>query len=230
MEIVRLYGRKKGRLKPQELSWLQERLPFYQNKIIPTQTRQELWKLLGGTSTTGRLILEIGSGNGQYLIWQAMQHPQDRFIGVDPFLEGVAGLIRKVEANNLNNVAVLTDAAQLVLAERIPPSSLDQVIIHFPDPWPKKRHQKRRLIQKDFLDLLASRMSPAGHLQLATDWAEYAQWMLDLLQAHEAFTNLAPLGQFAEQPKDWIPTRFQEKGLAAGRPTFYLAFCRVNPL
>ncbi|MBF0370343.1 MAG: tRNA (guanosine(46)-N7)-methyltransferase TrmB [Magnetococcales bacterium] len=222
---LKIHGRKKGRLKTREVDWLLDTLPRYQ--IPKAGDRRELMGLLGADPDSGRLVLEIGFGNGLFLTDLAKRYPGDRFIGIDVFLEGVAGLIRKVEPAGLTNVRISKEPAQSAIVEEIPPTSLDRVIINFPDPWPKKRHHKRRLIQPEFLDCLALGMRQGGLLSLATDWAEYGEWMLEMLEKHPCFANQVGSGCFAPEPEGWIETRFQEKGLAAGRGTHHLLYAKV---
>lgn len=219
------YGRKKGFLNPKEELWLQNILPSYE--LPHAKDRKELLQTLGVKSDATQLWLEIGFGNGIFLTHLALQHPADRLIGVEVFMEGISALIRRLERENLTNVRVIMDSAYLALLERIPPASLDRVVVNFPDPWPKKKHHKRRLIQSIFLDLLASRMRDQGLLTLATDWAEYAEWMLFELEKHPLFRNEVGVGLFAPPPQGWIETRFQQKGHLAGRATNHLAFRRV---
>ncbi|MBF0624416.1 MAG: tRNA (guanosine(46)-N7)-methyltransferase TrmB [Magnetococcales bacterium] len=211
------FGRKKGYLRPGETLWLEETLFRYE--LPPTADRAALaacWR-----RPPARLWLEVGFGNGDCLAHLAARHPGDGFIGVEVFLEGIAALVKKVERAGCDNVRVVRGHVHPVLRDRLPEGVLDRVIINFPDPWPKARHHKRRLIQTPFLDLLATRMVPGGELTLATDWVEYADWMAEVLGAHPAFQ-----GGAAPEPAEWVVTRFQEKGLRAGRPPRHFSFRR----
>ncbi|MBF0179581.1 MAG: tRNA (guanosine(46)-N7)-methyltransferase TrmB [Magnetococcales bacterium] len=227
-QSFKVHGRKRGFLTLREKSWLDETLPGLR---IPAATeRAALLDALVATPDA-RLILEIGFGNGQFLSTLAARHPNDRFLGAEVFQEGEAALIKRLNREGIGNVRLLPCAAQSALASDIPPASLDWVIINFPDPWPKKRHHKRRIVQHDFLELLAGRMRPGGLLTLATDWEEYAFWMDQTLNGHPAFVNLAPPpDRFVPQPDFWVATRFQTKGEAAGRPIFHLAWRRIGSL
>lgn len=222
----RTFGRKKGNLSPKAEARLQEQLPLYQWPIC--QQREALFQQLGVDFEQSRLVLEIGFGNGQFLATMAAHYPQDQFVGVDVFKEGVFALLRRLEREHLNNVRVVPKSAQEMLSMCIPPKSLDWVIINFPDPWPKKRHHKRRLVQADFLDLLATRMRVGGLLTLATDLSEYAQWMLAVLESHIQFKNRHNPGMFAPEPSIWIQTNFQKKGLLAGREIYHLAYQKIK--
>ncbi|MBF0438630.1 MAG: tRNA (guanosine(46)-N7)-methyltransferase TrmB [Magnetococcales bacterium] len=220
----KVHGRKRGFLTPREKIWLDQTLPLY--RFPDCTDRENLLKSLGADPLQARLILEIGFGNGQFLAPLAALHPQDRFIGAEVFQEGMAALIKRLERDAITNVSILPDDARLALRDDLPPSSLDWVIINFPDPWPKKRHHKRRIIQSEFLDLLAERMRPNGMLTLATDWEEYAHWMAHTLETHHDFINLAAPEPFAPQPEFWQETRFETKGVNAGRTIFHLTWQR----
>jgi tRNA (guanine-N7-)-methyltransferase len=220
------HGRKKGFLKPKDERHLQDNLAAMTG--IEGQNREQLMASFGNSMESSQLWLEIGFGNGEFLAHLAQLHPGDRFIGIDVFLEGVSALFRRLERQESENVRVKVDNANIVLMETIPNDSLDRVVINFPDPWPKKRHHKRRLIQREFLDLLAPRMRPGALLSLATDWAEYSEWMMEHLIAHPQFENTIAGEGFAPQPQEWIETRFQTKGQKVGRPARHLLFQRVS--
>ncbi|MBF0161340.1 MAG: tRNA (guanosine(46)-N7)-methyltransferase TrmB [Magnetococcales bacterium] len=220
-------GRKKGKTGPQALRRLEQLLPMLELPVAAD--RGALLAQWGTDASTARLFLEVGFGNGHTLATLAARHPQDRFIGVEVFLGGVASLLLRIQQEGLVNIRIATQGIHAILAERIPPASLDRVLIHFPDPWPKRSHHKRRLIQTPFLHLLASRMTPSAQLSLATDWSHYAQWMLALLEGDEHFVNLGQPGQFAPEPPDWVETRFQRKAQAEGRPVFHLLYGLADP-
>ncbi|OSM00135.1 tRNA (guanosine(46)-N7)-methyltransferase TrmB [Magnetofaba australis] len=218
------HGRKKGKVTDDRLSFIQERLPQLQPPRCAN--REELLHALGADPQQARLVLEVGFGNGDTLSELAARHPEDRFIGIDVFLEGFGVLLRKLEANAATNVRLLRGHAHPMIDDAIPDASLDWVIVNFPDPWRKKRHFKRRIIQTDFLDLLARKLRPGAAFTLATDWENYAEWMLEHIDPHPAFENLAGVGQFAPQPDWWIITNFERKGWLAGRKSHYLSYRR----
>ena len=218
------FGRKKGKLGPQAAKRLHNLLPTL--RLPQAADRRVLLQQLDADPDNARLFLEIGFGNGQSLAALAALYAQDRFIGVDVFMEGVAGLIGRLQQAGSTNVRIMAENIYEVLVRSIPTESLDRVIINFPDPWPKRAHHKRRLVQDDFLDLLATRMRPGALLNLATDWPHYAQWMLAVLEGHTAFQNSGTKGDFAPEPVDWVETRFQQKAREAGRSTFHLAYYR----
>ncbi len=221
----KLHGRKKGFLKARDEGYLEEKLP--ELILVGGEDKAALLQQFPPSEGKARLWLEIGFGNGEFLAHMAALHPQDRFIGVDVFLEGVSALLRRLERQGSSNVRVALENANIVLLEKIPANALDRVVINFPDPWPKKRHHKRRLIQKEFLDLLFEKMRSGAEVSLATDWEEYAWWMLEHLNAHSGFSNSIASGGFAQEPDDWLETSFQRKGKKAGRPARHLLFARI---
>lgn len=223
----RVYGRKRGHLSSSEIVWLEEILPRFQ--LAKAEDREALLAQLGANPQQARLVLEVGFGNGQFLAPLAAINPADRFIGAEVFQEGIAALIKRLEPEAIGNVRIVPDDARAALTHFIPPRSLDWVIVNFPDPWPKKRHHKRRIIQPGFLDLLADRMQAGALLTLATDLEEYAWWMTRVLEAHPEFSNLSAPEPFAPQPEFWHETRFQTKGIQAGREIFHLAWQRRVP-
>jgi tRNA (guanine-N7-)-methyltransferase len=171
--------------------------------------------------------LEIGFGNGENLLALAAAHPQRDFIGVEVHRPGVGRVLLALEAAALNNVRLICHDAVEVLGQQLPPDCLDEILVLFPDPWPKKRHHKRRLIQSPFAALLASRLRPGGTLRLATDWRPYAEEMLATLAALPALANLSAEGTFVARPAERSPTRFERRGERLGHEVWDLAFRRV---
>ena len=168
------------------------------------------------------LILEIGFGMGETTEQIALARSGDNFLGVEVFEAGVGALLKRIEASGLDNVRILQHDAVEVLQHMIAPDSLAGVHIYFPDPWPKKRHHKRRLIQPPLIQLLASRMAPGAYLHCATDWEHYALQMLEVLSAEPALTNTSE--GFAPRP-DYRPlTKFEQRGLRLGHGVWDLIF------
>lgn len=162
------------------------------------------------------VTLEIGFGNGESLAWQAEHLPERDFIGIEVHRPGVGHLLGEIERRGLGNVRIFNEDAVEVLEQRIPPGSLDAVQIFFPDPWHKKRHHKRRLIQPAFLRLIASRLRPGGLLHLATDWDDYAVQMQSVLrEAAELFEAEGPQ-PVPERPAHRPATRFERRGERLG--------------
>jgi tRNA (guanine-N7-)-methyltransferase len=173
------------------------------------------------------LVLEIGFGNGEALAWASEHDPTRDFIGVEVHGPGVGRLMNTLDARGSSNVRLYRHDAVEVLEHEIAPGALAEVRIWFPDPWHKTRHHKRRLIQPEFVALLASRMAPAGLLHLATDWQAYAEQMLAVLEAAPDWRNAVAPGQYAEKP-DWrIETHFERRGLRLGHGVWDLLYRKV---
>ncbi|MGC1548754.1 MAG: tRNA (guanosine(46)-N7)-methyltransferase TrmB [Rhodanobacter sp.] len=169
-------------------------------------------------------VLEIGFGNGEALAW-ASEHDQARdFIGVEVHGPGVGRLMNALAARNASNVRLYKHDAVEVLEREIAPGTLAEARIWFPDPWHKKRHNKRRIIQPEFVAMLASRMAPDGLLHLATDWQAYAEHMLEVMEAAPAWRNTLSPGQYAEKPEWRIETHFERRGLKLGHGVWDLLY------
>lgn len=171
--------------------------------------------------------LEIGFGNGEHLASLATAHPERDYFGIEVHRPGVGHLLMLAEKNGLTNLRVSTHDAVEVLRDQVPPGSLDEVLLLFPDPWHKKRHHKRRLVQPPFVELVASRLASGGVFKLATDWENYAQQMIEVLSAaHALFDNLSPTGDWMPRPDERAPTRFEKRGARLGHGVWDLAFRR----
>ncbi|MFO1401784.1 MAG: tRNA (guanosine(46)-N7)-methyltransferase TrmB [Steroidobacteraceae bacterium] len=180
-------------------------------------------------ATFGRLApctLEIGFGNGEHLLARAAAEPQRDFLGVEVHPPGVGHLLMGAGAAGLANLRVIQHDAVEVLREQIAPAALDEIEILFPDPWPKKRHHKRRLIQDDFAGLLASRLAAGGRLHLATDWEPYAAHMLEVLCRCPALENRGGDDGYAPAPRVRAATRFERRGLGRGHAVRDLVYQR----
>jgi tRNA (guanine-N7-)-methyltransferase len=173
-----------------------------------------------------RVALEIGFGAGEHLAAQAAAHPDLGFVGVEIFETGVAKLLSAVAAHNLGNIRVLIDDARLLLTA-LPEQCLDRAYILFPDPWPKLRHRKRRIVNPATLALLARATRDGGELRLATDDPDYLRQMLaDATAAPEWEWLARRAADWRTRPDDWPPTRYEQKAIAAGRIPMFLRFRR----
>ena len=170
--------------------------------------------------------VEIGFGNGENLAALASAHPERDYLGIDVHRPGVGRLLLAVEARRLTNVRIICHDAVEVLERQVEPQSLAEVLILFPDPWPKKRHHKRRLVQGPFVELVTERLQPGGVLRLATDWQPYAHEMLATLAANPRLRNLAADGTFMPRPQR-TATRFEKRGERLGHEVWDLAFSRI---
>ena len=169
-------------------------------------------------------ILEIGFGMGETTAEIALARPGDNFLGIEVHGPGVGSLLKRIEAQRVGNVRVIRHDAVEVLASMIAPAALAGIHVFFPDPWPKKRHHKRRLLQPAFVRELALRLAPGGYLHVATDWEDYAGEMLAVLSAEPRLENIAQ--GFAPRP-DYRPrTKFEARGLRLGHRVFDLVFRR----
>jgi len=172
--------------------------------------------------------LEIGFGNGENLASLAAAHPDRDYLGIEVHRPGAGRLLLALEERRLSNVRVICHDAVEVLSWQIPLQSLDEVLILFPDPWPKKRHHKRRLVQAPFVELVAERLRVGGTLHLATDWQPYAQAALEVLSTNSKLRNLAPDGAYSQRPSERSPTRFEQRGTRLGHAVWDLAFSRLR--
>lgn len=170
--------------------------------------------------------LEVGFGAGEHLAAQAAAHPEIGLIGAEVFENGVAKLVAEIERRGLGNVRLFVDDARLLLAA-LTARSLARIFILFPDPWPKERHKKRRILSAETLDELARVMADGAELRLATDDMDYARAMLAGVTAHRDFAWLARGAQdWRKRSADWPPTRYETKAVTAGRKPIYLRFAR----
>ncbi|MFG2691465.1 tRNA (guanosine(46)-N7)-methyltransferase TrmB [Streptomyces sp. NPDC048405] len=173
------------------------------------------------------VVLEIGFGMGEATAAMAAADPATNILAVDVHTPGQGNLLALAEREELSNIRVGNGDAIILLREMLAPDSLAGLRVYFPDPWPKKRHHKRRLIQPEFLSLAATRLAPGAVLHCATDWEPYAEQMLEVLTAHPDFENTVPGGGFAPRPEHRPLTRFEGQGLDKGHVVNDLLFRRV---
>jgi tRNA (guanine-N7-)-methyltransferase len=172
-------------------------------------------------------VVEVGFGNGAFLAALAAERPDRDYLGIEVHPPGVGHLLRLLAKSNLTNVRLSGHDAVEVFDAQIAHASIDEIQILFPDPWPKKRHHKRRLIQPAFSACLADRLTPGGLLRLATDWRPYADHMLEVLSGCGALENVAADGGFAAKSGERAPTRFELRGERLGHEIWELAFRRL---
>lgn len=162
------------------------------------------------------VTLEIGFGNGDSLLQQASEHPENDYIGIEVHGPGVGHLIHRINEKQLPNIRLIRFDAIDVLNKQIPDSSLDCLQLLFPDPWHKKKHNKRRIVQPAFLQLVRAKLNLGGRLHMATDWQHYAQQMLALGDEADGFCNLSGNGEYASDKKPRTETKFERRGLKLG--------------
>ncbi len=209
-------------------------------RITVAQTRalEELWPRYGVEYSAVPLdldtlfgrraprVVEIGFGNGEHLAALAALYPERDFLGIEVHRPGVGHLLLLASQNGSTNVRASCHDAVEVFQHQLAPDSLDDIYVLFPDPWHKKRHHKRRLIQPPFVALLVSRLRAGGVLHLATDWQPYAEQMLEVLRANAELENLSPTNDWMPRPEQRAPTRFEKRGARLGHGVWDLAFRR----
>lgn len=161
-------------------------------------------------------ILEIGFGNGNALLHLALQHPDKNFIGIEVHRPGVGHLLLNIEQHQVKNIRVFCHDAIDVLKQHIADASLDRLHLYFPDPWHKTRHHKRRIVQPDFALLVAQKLKAGGVFHLATDWQNYAEHMVEVLNGCEQFNNLSTENNYVPRPEERALTKFEKRGQRLG--------------
>jgi len=221
LRTVRSFVRREGRLTPGQERALDDLWPLY--GIDEAEGLIDLAALFGRKAP---IVFEIGFGNGSSLAEMAANQPDTNFIGVEVHRPGVGHLLKLIEEQGLTNLRVAcTDAVEL-LKDRIADNSLDRLQLFFPDPWHKKRHHKRRIIQPAFVSLLSEKIKSGGHLHMATDWQHYAEQMLDDLSQNTDFINCADSLDYIPRP-DYRPlTKFEQRGQRLGHGVWDLLFKR----
>ncbi|GAA0413815.1 tRNA (guanosine(46)-N7)-methyltransferase TrmB [Cocleimonas flava] len=170
-----------------------------------------------------QVTLEIGFGDGVSLATMAENAPDKNFIGIEVHKPGVGRLLHLIDEKKLTNVRVMDDDAVQIIKNRIPEASLDRVQLFFPDPWHKKRHNKRRIVQDDFVSLIASRLKPGGVFHLATDWEPYAEHMAEVMEASADFSSMADT-PYSPKPEERPTTKFETRGIKLGHGVWDLLY------
>jgi len=222
----RSFGRRKGhKLSPRQSRLFDELLP----RLQPGLTRpppEPLTALFA--APVAEVWLEIGFGAGEHLIWQARANRQTGLIGCEPYINGVAKVLAAVEEAGLRNVAIHPDDARDLL-DWLPDASIARAFILFPDPWPKRRHRKRRFLRAENIAALARVMRPGAELRFATDIGDYARTALLTFKREGSFAWMAHCpADWRTRPEDWPQTRYETKAREAGRRCYYFRFCRLG--
>ncbi len=219
------YGRRHGRpLRPARARLVETLLPRLALTLETAASLQDLRAVF--ETAPEELWLEIGFGAGEHLAAQAAARPEIGFLGAEVFVNGVASLLAHIDREGLSNVRIYQGDGRDLL-EALPEAALARVAVLCPDPWPKARHRRRRILQPETLDHLARVLRDGGELRLATDDPDYLSWMLEKTTAHGAFGWLARCAaDWRERPADWPPSRYEQKALAGGARPTYLRFRR----
>ena len=173
-------------------------------------------------------IVEIGFGNGSALVSMAEDNPQCNFLGIEVYRPGIGSALLKLKQHGITNVRVIMDDAVPVMQKWIDKNCLSKILIFFPDPWPKKRHNKRRLLQAPFLNTAVERLKLGGHIHVATDWEDYALNILDLFQRESRLRNLDNGNRFVPRPGYRPQTKYEQRGLRHGHAVWDVIFERTS--
>ena len=211
---IRSFGRIKSRkLTENKINVLDNVLPLYQLK------EEEINNIF---DTKNTIFFEIGFGYGEHTVHQAKLNPQVNIVACETYINGVLSIISKIEKEKINNIKIFNGDTRLLL-EKIPNHSIDKIFILFPDPWPKKKQNKRRIINEEFINLVKEKLKIGGILFFASDISNYVEWTFNY-----ASSRLKPLFNNLEdckkEPEWWIKTRYQEKAIKEGRESYFLEF------
>ncbi|NQU36193.1 MAG: tRNA (guanosine(46)-N7)-methyltransferase TrmB [Actinobacteria bacterium] len=221
---IRSFNARRGRVRSGTAEVLERLWPAWGVDVAEDFTLASLFPDLNAAVINADVVLEIGCGMGETTLAMAAAEPRRPLLAVDVHTPGLGAILRGCESEGLTNVRVVRGDAVALLVDRISVASLSEIRIFFPDPWPKLRHKKRRLIQPDFVRLAASRLRVGGQIHCATDWSEYALQMLDVMSAEPGLRN--EFQGFAPRPATRPTTRFEAKGLEKGHSIADLIFVR----
>jgi tRNA (guanine-N7-)-methyltransferase len=216
---IRSYVLRQGRFSPAQQKAYSELLPRFG---VPYAPRCIDFEAIFGRRAP--VVLEIGFGMGETTARIAAENPAVNYLGIEVHAPGVGSLLKQLDAAGLGNVRVVSHDAVEVMRDMVPPASLAGIHVFFPDPWPKKRHHKRRLVQPAFAALAASRLAPGGYIHVATDWEDYAHQVLEVLAATPGLRNTAH--GFAPRPPTRPETKFERRGLKLGHGVWDIVFRR----
>ncbi len=217
---IRSFALRSGHLSPAQQRAYEQGLPRWGLSFRTSNINLE--SLFGNSQP---VVFEIGFGMGETTAAIAKSRPDINFLGAEVYTSGVGSLLKRIEEEKLTNIRIIQHDAVEVLRHMIAPASLQGVHIFFPDPWHKKRHHKRRLIQPDFVELLSSRLKPNAYVHCATDWEDYADQMLDVLASASTLKNTAP--GFSPRPSYRPETKFEKRGIKLGHGVWDLIFTKI---
>ena len=219
---IRSFVRREGKMTPGQKRALELAWPKYglnlEDGIVSTDA------IFGREAP---VILEIGFGMGRSLFNLAQHHVENNYIGIEVYRPGVGALFRAMQAESIENIRVYTADAVDVLNDCIQNNSLDGVLLFFPDPWHKKRHHKRRLVQSDFIDLIHRKLKSKGYFHMATDWQHYAEHVTDVMQKAEGFKNVAGDKLYIERPDSRPVTKYEKRGERLGHGVWDMLFEKI---
>ena len=216
---VRSYVRRAGRITPAQRSALDGLLREY---AVPSEVPFKASEVFGREAPCW---LEVSFGDGDNLIALASQHPEIDFVGLEVHTPGIGRLLRGVQEHGLTNVRVQDGDAVMFLRDQCPNPSFDRILLLFPDPWPKKRHHKRRILQPEFAKLVSEKLRDGGVFHAATDWQPYAEFMLEVLEDEPTLINASSSG-YSVSAEERIETKFERRGLRLGHDVWDLIYTR----
>jgi len=216
---IRSFVLRQGRVSNAQARSRETLMPKFGVAYVP-----EVLDLAAVFGRTAPRVLEIGFGMGETTATIAAAHPEIDYLALEVHTPGVGSLLKQIDERGLANIRIVQHDAVEVVRDMLAPGSLAGIHIFFPDPWPKKRHHKRRLVQTPFIGLLATRLAPGGYIHCATDWQEYAEQMLAVLAGEPLLENTA--AQFAPRPEYRPLTKFEQRGLRLGHGVWDVVFRR----
>jgi tRNA (guanine-N7-)-methyltransferase len=216
---IKSFVRRSGRLSKAQATALHELWINYGVNLLDNQLNfEELFM------NSNDITLEVGFGNGDSLLEIATQQPQQNFLGIEVYEAGVGRLINEANKRQLSNLKIIQEDAVEVLQKHIPDDSLSKFQLFFPDPWHKKRHHKRRIIQMSFLDILEKKLKNGGIVHIATDWEDYAKHIMETLESHQHFKNTIGDHIYSPRPKHRPLTKFENRGQKLGHDVWDIIF------
>lgn len=217
---IRSFMPRQGRITPGQEFSLENHWPEYG---LDTNLQHDFTDVFGRDAP---IVVEIGFGNGESLAKMALENPDKNYIGIEVHRPGVGHLLMQIKQNAISNLKIYNHDAIDILEKHIADNSLTGVHLFFPDPWPKKRHHKRRIVRDSFVELLVKKLKPGGYFHTATDWENYAEHMLEVLSATKSISNSSATDTYCERP-DYRPlTKFEQRGIRLGHGVWDLIFIK----
>ncbi len=218
---IRSFAKRSGKLTQAQKEELKKDFSDYK---LPIDKEWDLNKI----AQNQQVAFEIGFGNGDNLIMQAQNNPDKLFIGIEVYTLGIYQLLRKAATQNIKNIKVAEGDAVEILQRCVPDASLSRLVLLFPDPWRKKRHHKRRIVQPNFAQIVAQKLKDGGTWQMATDWQNYAEYMLEVMEMCPEFINRFGVCNFAPNGFERVITKFEQRGIKLGHNVWDLIYDRKN--
>jgi len=220
---IRSFVRREGRLTPSQQRALDELWPEFG---VEADGRTIDFAALFGRQAP--VVVEVGFGNGEALLHMSQLHPEWDFLGIEVHRPGVGGLMRQLKELEISNVRVMSEDAVEILENQLTDGSVDRLLLFFPDPWHKKKHHKRRIVQPGFAQLVRRKLRPGGVFHMATDWQPYAEHMREVMESAQGFRNAAGPGAYSEAPEYRPVTKFERRGQRLGHGVWDLIYEKTD--